>query len=173
MTLTVREKLDAGPLFDSAIVAHQFTSYMRDYDVMVDVPAAVPGGGRSYIEGRYRYRFTHCVVAHVTTRVADESWRVSWDDRFIDYAVWEEAGSPDGYDGYVWGVCFALAYPGLIYIEDSVVAREWTDRLRQLMHQVVIKTYTYTLQLVFHDVHIQKVARGDPLTGDLAPSDAV
>jgi hypothetical protein len=35
----------ADPLIDSAIVRHGFTRYMRDYDVIVEVPAAKPDGG--------------------------------------------------------------------------------------------------------------------------------
>jgi hypothetical protein len=166
VALTVREKLGAGPLFDSAIVAHHFTPYMRDYDVVIDVSATVPGGAGSYIEGRYRYRFTHCVTLQVVTTVSDGVWRVSWDERFIDYAAWQEAGEPDG---YVWGVCWSDAYPGLTYVENSAIAQEWVDRLGHPMHEVVIETNTYSLQLVFHDVHIQKIAQGDPHTRELVP----
>jgi hypothetical protein len=42
---------------------------MRDYDVIIEVPAIRPDGSGSYIEGRYRYRFTHCVEAAVKTKV--------------------------------------------------------------------------------------------------------
>jgi hypothetical protein len=168
MTSTVREKLDAGPLFDSAIIEHHFTPYMRDYDLLVDVPAAVPGGGESYIEGRYRYRFTHCVIAHVTTCVSDNVWRHSWEDVFINYAAWKEANEPEG---FVWGVCWASAYPGLTYVENSVIAQEWTNRLHQSMHEVFIETEAYTLQLVFHDINIEKVAQDDPNIKTLTPLD--
>ena len=78
------------PLFDSAIVQHGFTAYMRDYDVIVEVPAAAPGRpGGTYIEGRYRYRFTHCVEALVETAVRPDVWQLSWTDEFIDRARWE------------------------------------------------------------------------------------
>src|SRR5215813_9134675 len=89
------------PLFDSAIVRHGFAAHMRDYDVIVEVAAAKPDGGGSYIEGRYRYRFTHCVEAHVETTVRPDVWRRSWGDEFTDMTAWEQAGEPDG---YVWGV---------------------------------------------------------------------
>lgn len=56
-------------LVDSVIIEHGFARYLRDYDVVVDVPAAKPDGTASYISGRYRYRFTHCVEAHVETQV--------------------------------------------------------------------------------------------------------
>ncbi len=44
MPQTIKEKLAAGPLFDSAIIEHHFTSYMRDYDLIIDVAAATPNG---------------------------------------------------------------------------------------------------------------------------------
>jgi len=56
----------AGPLFDSAIVPHGFAPHMRDYDVIVEVPLRSQTA-RAAIAGRYRYRFTHCVEAHVET----------------------------------------------------------------------------------------------------------
>jgi hypothetical protein len=31
---------------------HGFTAYMRDYDVIIEVPAIRPDGSGSYIEGR-------------------------------------------------------------------------------------------------------------------------
>jgi hypothetical protein len=33
---------DEDRLFDSAIVRHGFAPYMRDYDVIIEVPAAKP-----------------------------------------------------------------------------------------------------------------------------------
>src|SRR5687767_14935997 len=74
--------LEEWPLFDNAIVAHGFTPYMRDYELMVVAIAAVPDRSRSYEEGRYRFLFTHCVVAHVETSVRDDVWPRSWDDAF-------------------------------------------------------------------------------------------
>lgn len=166
MSLHIRDKLDAGPLFDNAIVAHHFTPYMRDYDVLVDTAAPLPDGKGSYHEGRYRYRFTHCVVAHVTTTVNDYLWKSSWEDYFTDYSSWEAAGTPEG---YVWGVCESIAYPGLRYVEDSLEAQEWRERLVRLMHEVVIETNAFALRLIFHDVDICKIAKGNPLTGELLP----
>lgn len=100
---------DTDPLFDSLIVRYGFTPYMRDYDVIADVPAARPDGSGSYIEGQYRYRFTHCVEARVATMAKPKTWKISWADEFTDYSAWERAGCPDG---FVWGVESSLAYPG-------------------------------------------------------------
>ena len=107
-------------LFDSSVVSHGFARHVRDYDVVIDVVAARPDGSRGYVEGRYRYRFTHCVEAHVVTEVSDDVWLLSWSDHFIDYAAWVDAGSPEG---FVWGVNAADAYPGLTYMSESDLAR--------------------------------------------------
>ena len=68
----------ADRIFDSTITSHGFAPYMRDYDVIAEVPALRPDGSASYIEGRYRYRFTHCVEASLVTGVSPETWRQSW-----------------------------------------------------------------------------------------------
>lgn len=166
----VRERIARDERFlDSAIVAHGFAPFLRDYDVTIEVPAARPDGGDSYVLGRYRYRFTHCQEAHATTTVAPETWRVSWDDVFTNRARWEAAGTPAG---YVWGVGHADAYPGLVYVGDSATARGWTRQLGHEMHEVRIETNAWTLQLVFHDLRVQQLAVGDPATGmltDLEP----
>lgn len=166
MTQTVKERLEAGPMFDSAIVEHHFTPYMRDYDIIVDVPAATPDGKRSYIAARCLYRFTHCVMAHVTTSVEDRVWRISWGDEYIDYKIWEAVGAPEG---YVWGVCWSDIYPGLTYIEGSEVALDWSKRVGHSMHEVTIETGSHNFRLVFHDVIIRDIAIGDPVTNELRP----
>jgi hypothetical protein len=166
MTLSVKEKLEAGPMFDAAIVEHHFTPYMRDYDIIVDVPAAVSDNSRSYIAARVRYRFSHCVMAQVTTALPDETWRLSWTNEFIDYKDWDRAGNPPG---FVWGVCWSNAYPGLTYVGDSDVAREWSDRLGHPMHEITIGTNSHLFRLIFHDVTIVVIAKGDPDTDELRP----
>ena len=166
MPQDVRHKLEASPLFDNAIIEHHFTPYLRDYDIIIDVAAATPNSKRSYIEGRYMFRFTHCVLAEVTTAVSDRGWRDSWGDEYIDYTAWEKAGAPDG---YVWGVCESDVYPVLTYIEESPLAKEWSNRLGYPMSEVSIETNGHDIRLVFHDVIIRKIAQGDPETQQLTP----
>jgi hypothetical protein len=170
-----RERIDGDELhFDSAIVAHGYAPHLRDYDVVVDVPAALPPGVPigdtvgSYIMGRYRYRFTHCPESHVTTSVDDDIWRMSWDDVLIDWDEWEAADNPEG---FVWGKKFADAYPGLSYVTDSPLAASWTERLGHEMHEVMIETNTFLLRLVCHDLRFQQLAVGDPATQTLQPLD--
>ena len=156
--------LEGWPLFDNAIVRHGFTPYMRDYELEVVAMAAVPGEVRSYREGRYRFVFTHCVVAHIATAVRDDVWATSWDNVFTDYGAWERAGCPDG---YVWGVNDMAAYPGARHVPDSPRAAEWSRRLARPMHEVRIETNAHDIELVFHGLDVQRTARGDPETGAL------
>lgn len=172
----LRDRIEADErFFDSAIVSHGFTEYLRDYDVVIDVPAALPADvpigdtTGSYIQGRYRYRFTHCPEVRVVTTVRDDVWRLSWDDTFTDYERWEAAGNPEG---FVWGVNWADAYPGMSYLSDSTLAASWTERLAREMHEIAIETNTFNLQLVCHDLRVHQLAIGDPWTRQLTPLDA-
>jgi hypothetical protein len=166
----VRARIEGDELFlDSGIVSHGYAPNLRDYEIVIDVAAALPAGvpmrnNGSYIMGRYQYRFTHCPECRVLTSVADAVWRVSWDDVFVDYATWEAAGHPDG---FVWGVNWALAYPGLTYVADSPLAASWSERLEHEMHEVEVETNTFTLRLVAADLVVRRLSVGDPVTGEL------
>jgi hypothetical protein len=169
----LRRRIEEDERFlDSAVVSHGFTDYLRDYDVVIDVPAALPPEvpigetTGSYIEGRYRYRFTHCPEAHIVSAVGHDVWRRSWDEVFTDYEAWEAAGNPEG---FVWGVKWADAYPGLSYCVDGALAAAWTDRVGHEMHEVAIETNAFTLRLVCHDLRIDQLAVGDPWTHELTP----
>jgi hypothetical protein len=155
-------------LFDSAVVRHGFAPYMRDYDLIVEVPAAKLDGSGSYIEGQYRYRFTHCVEAHVETTLRPDTWQRSWTDEFTRFAVWEQAGTPEG---FVWGVEYADAYPGASRIADSPLAEAWSEKLGKRMHQIQIETNAFVIDLVCHDLRVDRRATGDPTTEELTPTE--
>jgi hypothetical protein len=156
VTNTVQEKLDQYPMFDQAIVEHGFSRRMRDYEIVVLVPAPY-GGGKEFTQGTYLYRFTHCVLAETATALDAEVWRRCWDDESLD----------DEY--YVWSSEHADAYPGLSYVADSPRAESWAQRLGRPMHEIVIETNAYNIRLIFHDVVIRQIAQGDPHTGTLTP----
>lgn len=105
-------------------------------------------------------------MAQVTTNVADETYSQSWGEEFTDFEVWEQSGKPDG---YVWGACWSNAYPGLTYIDSSPEAQQWSERLKHPMHEVTIETNCQMFRLIFHDVHIQQVATGNPHTDEMTP----
>jgi hypothetical protein len=163
----VREQIERDEVFfDSAIVSHGWAAHLRDYDIIIEVGAARPDGGGSYIAARYRYRFTHCPEVHVLTAVRDEVWKASWDDRFIDYGEWERSGAPEG---FVWGVCFADAYPGLSYVNSSPLASSWSSRLGHEMHEICVESNAFALRLVCHGIDVKQLAAADPATGELTP----
>jgi hypothetical protein len=162
---SVAQRINGDELFfDSAIVSHGFAAFLRDYDVIIEVSATKPDGTGNYVEGRYRYRFTHCVEAIARTTVTPESWQTSWDELFTDRRAWEHAGSPDG---YVWAVEWAEAGPGMSYVENSQRVQHWTELLAHEMHEVRIESNALDLTLVFHDLRIDQLAVGDPITGTL------
>jgi hypothetical protein len=147
MTNDEMRKALQEPLFDSAIVRHGFAVFLRDYDVVAEVN-----------KRQFLYRFSHCTSATVTTAVAASVWLESWADIYTNYAAWVRAGGPDG---YVWGVCYSLAYPGAAYVENSAVAQEWAVRLGKPMHEVLIETNGHNLRLIFHDLSVRELKDGD------------
>jgi len=82
----ILDALEQGSLFDSAIVRHGFTIYLRDYDI---IACAAPAS-------EYLYRFSHCPLAEITTAVPDDVWQRSWGDNFIDSSEWLKSREPDG-----------------------------------------------------------------------------
>ena len=67
------EKALYDVFFDSAIVRHGFASFLRDYDVLIEI------NGRQFL-----FRFTHCVSAVIKTSVGEAAWKESWDDVFTN-----------------------------------------------------------------------------------------
>lgn len=163
---SVRERIERDDLFfDNALIAHGYAPHMRDYDVVIDVVASRPDAPGSYVAERVRYRFTHCVEATTRTTVGADAWRRSWDDVLIDRDAWLAAGEPDG---YVWGVKWSAASPGLRYVEHSGRAAEWTERIGREMHEVSIETNAFEIHLVFHDFVVDQLAEFSP---DNPPAD--
>jgi hypothetical protein len=146
--MNLHEKLEFYDPFDVAILQHGYAAHLRDYELLAETQW---GEGRA---GRYRYVFTHCVYSSCETRVRDDVWPLSWDDHFTDYQAWERAGQPEG---YVWGTCWALAYPGLQYVKSSPRAAEWTGRVGREMHEITLETNAYFLIIVFHDLIVEKL----------------
>lgn len=137
-------------MFDNAIVSHGFTSYMRDYEIIVNNIIDKP-------DVRFRFLFTHCVFAEVITAITDATWRDSWTEEFTRFDAWQEAGSPAG---FVWGVEWMGAYPGMTVRTDSVVANPWTLRLGKPMQEAVIETNCQNIRLVYHDVSVAEIRDG-------------
>jgi hypothetical protein len=150
--VTVKEKLEQQPIYDVAVLRHGFAEYMRDYHVLIEAMWGTKEWGDE--KGTYLLRFSHCPLARLETRLSDETWRASWDERFTDYERWSAGGEPEG---FVWGARWSDAYPGVTYVDSSALAAEWTARFQQPMHEVTLETNVFTLTLVFHDFSITKV----------------
>ncbi|MFC9343276.1 hypothetical protein ACFT0G_20175 [Streptomyces sp. NPDC057020] len=137
--------------FDHAVVHHGYTNYMRDYEVIVYATAAPDTG----IQPAYlRYLFRYCVEARCETSVPAATWRVSLDDRLVDY----ETGAD--LDGYVWGVKWHLLYPGAKLLPESEVARRWSRAVGIDFHDVLIESNAHRLTLVFSDLQVTEVPTG-------------
>ena len=87
----------------------------------------------------------------------DDVWPESWDDVFVDYGRWQEAGEPEG---YVWGTNWSLAYPGIRAVEPSHAAETWSQRLRKPFFEVELETDRFKLSLIFHSIRHAKSGAG-------------
>ncbi len=153
----------ADLIFDSWVLGHGPTEYVRDYDLVVATPAAKPDGSGSYIAGHYRVRFSHSPIQRCETVLEAETWRSAWRDPFTNFDSWRAAGEPAG---FVWAQG-ADAYPGPSLIEGSDLAKEWGERLGHDMFELKLETNAYTLWLLFHDLDVVQIARGDAESGTL------
>ena len=151
--LTVRELLERESFFDAAILRHGFVDYMRDYQLIVSARNGPP-----YTDV-HRYLFVGCVEAVYQSAIAPEHLPRSLPDDLVysgpDYP------DKDDPDGFIWGVRYANAYPGLSYIADGKRAAYWRDRLSRPMHDVFLETEAYTLLLVFADVRYEFLGSDD------------
>lgn len=95
-------------LLDAALIFHSFTPYMRDYELIVRFAGSAD---------TVSYLFKFCVEANVKTKVRDDAYTKSLDDRLIDYRTGVDL------DGYVWGVCWSELYPGWTLVESSETTR--------------------------------------------------
>ena len=133
---------------DFAVLEHRFLPHARDYSVIIqDCLGADPG--------EHQLVFTHCVRADYETRVGDAIFAKSWDDVFCDFKAWKAGGEPDG---FVWGVNWSNAYPGISVIEPSLLADEWSRRIGKSFYEIVLETNTFWLRLIFHAIRHQKLS---------------
>ena len=135
------------PECDFAVLEHGLAQHGRDYRLLLEHSGRVQ-------PGRHWLTFTHVPEFALITEVRDDAWASSWSGPFTDYAAWEAAGEPEG---YVWGVNWSLAYPGLRAIEPSAKAANWSSRLHHPMYEVELATNQFRLSLVFHDVRTERV----------------
>lgn len=136
------------PEMDFGVMGHGFLPHGRDYSVLVE-------SSMGKEPGRYQLQFTHVVELNYITAVDDDVWSKSWGEELLDYQAWLDAGEPDG---YVWGTCWSLAYPGIKAIESSAKAEEWSAKLAKPMYEAEIETDRFRINLIFHTVRSTKVS---------------
>ena len=142
--LTVRELLEREDFSDADVLHHGFVDYMRDYELLIGARDGPPH------TDLHRYLFVGCAEALCETTLPPAVFVESLGDASV------EAG-PDSPDrdlpkGFIWGVRWAAAYPGLTYVAGGERARHWTARLGRPMHELLLRTNVYSLRLVFADV---------------------
>ncbi len=131
-------------VLDQAVLFHGFTDYMRDYEMVIDLPAGPTSG---IPHERRRYLFKYCVHAVVESTLGDDTWKASWDDRFIDVASGQKLYETA--PGYVWGVKWQLLYPGLRLITPSPDAERWSRKLDRQFYQAEADLNAHHITLVF------------------------
>jgi hypothetical protein len=137
----IQRALEQAGFFDAAVLRHGFTDYMRDYELIV---SGRDGPSRDDV---YRYHFVGCVESRFVSRIPPEVFARSLPDEFVysgpDYPDREEP------NGFIWGVRYSGAFPGLSYICPSERAAFWSEQCGIEMHEVLLETEAYDLSLVF------------------------
>ncbi|MCA6444167.1 MAG: hypothetical protein IM600_12120 [Bacteroidetes bacterium] len=147
--MTIKEKLDQHDLFDQAIIRHGMLDNIRDYEIIGLI------SGQEY-EEEIQYVFKGCIKADFKVIVKPAHY--SMDDRLLDLSRQSESDYPKG---FIWGVNYAVTYPGLTLTEN-------TDELIQLektyghkFYKIFIETNAYELTLLFHDLDIKVLKHTD------------
>jgi hypothetical protein len=138
-------------VFDQALVFHAFTPYMRDYELIVHATADPRTGIQP---AHLRYLFKYCVEASTESTVADDTWRVSLDERLIEYSAGVEL------DGFVWGVNWQPLHPGMTVVPGSPRAQRWSERLGLDFHEVRIESNAHVITLVFSELVVTELPLG-------------
>ena len=136
------------PDCDFGVMDHGFVPHGRDYSFLFE-------SSMGKDPGRHQVQFTHVAELSYVTAVTDEVWAKSWGEAFVDYQAWLDAGEPDG---YVWGTCWSLAWPGIRAVELSAKAAIWAERLGKPMYEAEIETDRFRISLFFHSVRSAKVS---------------
>ncbi|MFF1414506.1 hypothetical protein ACFVX6_32805 [Streptomyces sp. NPDC058289] len=134
---------------DNAVVHHGYTSYMRDYEIIVYVGVDPQSNEPAHL----RYLFRYCVDARCVTSVVAPTWRMSLDDRLIDYETGVDL------DGFVWGVKWANLTCSQVLLE-SEAAGQWSRAVGIDFHEVLVDTNAHSLTLIFSDLRISEVPIG-------------
>jgi len=138
-------------VFDQAVVFHGYADYMRDYEVFVFAVADPSTGVQPQ---HMRYRFKNCVGVTATTALSAQIWRVSLDERLVDYQQGRDL------DGFVWGVKWQDLCPGMRLLEGSAEASRWSRDIGIPFYEAEIGMNGHHISLVFADLLVDTVRVG-------------
>ncbi len=141
-----------GELLDRQLLFHGYTSFMRDYDLII-YEAVDPASGLSPRHRRFRFRF--CTEATVRSRVRPDVWSRSLSDDLVE----EDSVTRDS-AGYVWGVRGQELYPGGTIVRDSERARYWRGQVGIPFWEVQIEANAHEIRLVFSDANVEDLDPG-------------
>ncbi|MFD5145644.1 hypothetical protein [Streptomyces sp. NPDC058401] len=133
---------------EAHVVHHGYTTYMRDYEVVIDVWNG-PKSPTTYL----RYLFRYCVEARCETFLSMDIWQKSLDERLLD------CDTAIDLDGYVWGANYHELY-GAELRPKSEAALRWSKAVGIDFHEVHIETNAHDLTLVFSDLEVTEVPVG-------------
>ena len=143
--LAVQQLMNDFDVFDSALLYHGYTTYMRDYELVLENHVGPAQ------QGTYSYIFSHCAEANVHTGFSTDVYRSSLDDRLLKMETEREV------NGFVWAANWALIENGWHLVTDSPKAILWSEGLGIDMHEVVIESQAHTITLIFSSIIIQKI----------------
>ncbi|WP_217247074.1 hypothetical protein [Streptomyces sp. AC602_WCS936] len=134
---------------EAVVVHHGYTTYMRDYEVIVNVWNG-PQSPSTYL----RYLFRYCVEARCETFLSTDTWRDSLDDQLLDH----ETADPD-LGGYVWGAKYHELYGAELRLKSEAALR-WSKAVGIDFHEVHVETNAHDLTLLFSDLEVSEVPVG-------------
>lgn len=137
---------------DNQLLFHGYTRFMRDYELIVYVPAAP----RSGIEPQHsRFLFRYCTEADIRSVVSPEVWSTSLDDHLLTRTTVERDEA-----GYVWGVQGQELYPGATVVRESARAKAWSEKTGIPFFEVQVRANAHELTLVFSNLTVEQVSAG-------------
>jgi hypothetical protein len=151
------DKSKLKEIFDVAILRHGFSEYNRDYDFVFEVDSSADSG-------QFLLRFKHVYKLSYVTSLTTEALKVSTNDNFTDYKKWQETGEKEG---FVWGVNYALAYPGFTMLDNYAKGRQLDQGFGFEMFNVTLETETYKIDFVTSDFEVIKLNNDTDLTKGL------
>ena len=136
-------------IYDVALLSHGFMPYGRDYYFNLETNWTAPNGGR------YQLVFHHCYQMSYLLDHDPDLLKNSWDDLFIDYDKWQQAGKPEG---FLWSTNWMLLYPGFTVVKDSERAAHWTNLLGRTMQEILLDMEIVKMNFVIHSWSLTKTS---------------